>query len=158
MTQEVTRWLTEVRTLQNQLAAARQERDQAYASATNWRQLYEAEAKQRRTDSTHQEMTIKTLRAEVAALRGQLQGRGERTGTIPSPGGSPDLGTVAGLRQELTTALQQCDRLQQQLEAERKSHAHTRHSLTTALGETIDAFKQGRPLPPTANALGESEP
>jgi multidrug resistance efflux pump len=79
MTQDVSRWLAEIRTLQQQLAAARQERDQAYASASNWRQLYDAEAQQRRTDVAHLEMTVKTLRAEVAALRGQLaKPRGHR--------------------------------------------------------------------------------
>jgi chromosome segregation ATPase len=149
MTQDVSRWLAEIRTLQQQLAAARQERDQAYASASNWRQLYDAEAQQRRTDVAHLEMTVKTLRAEVAALRGQLA---KPTGTSPelpeddgSQGNDPGtaLHTVAGLQQQLTDALRHCDRLQQQLEAERANHEQTRQTLTTALGETIDAFKQG---------------
>jgi chromosome segregation ATPase len=149
MSQDVSRWLAEVRTLQQQLAAARQERDQAYASATNWRQLYDAEAQQRRTDVAHLDMTVKTLRAEVSALRGQLQ-----TGGQGGPASSPalpdltardaptDLTTVEGLQRELTRALQQCDRLQQQLDAERAQHEQTRQTLTAALGETIDALKQ----------------
>jgi chromosome segregation ATPase len=149
MTQEVSRWLAEIRTLQQQLAAARQERDQAYASASNWRQLYDAEAQQRRTDVAHLEMTVKTLRAEVAALRGQLAKPAGTSPELPEDDGSQGndpgtaLHTVAGLQQQLTDALRHCDRLQQQLEAERANHEQTRQTLTTALGETIDAFKQG---------------
>ena len=62
MTQEITRWLTEIRTLQQQLEAARQERDQAYQSAANWRQLYDAEAKQRRAEVADLQTTVATLR------------------------------------------------------------------------------------------------
>ncbi|WP_008317826.1 hypothetical protein [Leptolyngbya sp. PCC 6406] len=147
MTQEVTRWLAEVRTLQHQLAASRQERDQAYSSAANWRQLYDAEAQQRRADVTQMEITITTLRTEVAALRGQLQGGTPPiadVGSATTPKPATDLTTVEGLRRELTEALRQCDRLQQKLEAERADHAQTRQTLTTALGETIDAFKQDK--------------
>ncbi len=145
MTQEVTRWLAEVRTLQHQLVSARQDRDQAYASAANWRQLYDAEAQQRRADVTHMELTIKTLRAELAALRGQL-GKSSPVPDEPTADPKPatDLTTVEGLRRELTVALRQCDRLQQKLEAEQADHAQTRQTLTTALGETIDAFKQDK--------------
>lgn len=162
MSQDVSRWLAEIRTLQQQLAAARQERDQAYASASNWRQLYDAEAQQRRTDMAHLDLTVKTLRAEVAALRGQLQAPpptpedllGEDDGTTGDA--TADLNSVVGLQQQLTAALRQCDRLQQQLEAERANHEQTRQTLTTALGETIDAFKQA-PSPESASLVPQRQ-
>ncbi|MEM0979705.1 MAG: hypothetical protein AAGH78_05455, partial [Cyanobacteria bacterium P01_H01_bin.58] len=69
MTQDITRWLTEIRTLQQQLAASRQERDQAYKSASNWRQLYDAEAKQRRDEMEQLQLTVNSLRAELQALQ-----------------------------------------------------------------------------------------
>ncbi len=150
MSTEVTRWLAEVRTLQTQLAAVRQERDQALASATNWQRLYETEARQRRTDGEHQDLVIKTLRAEVAALRGQLAADPPPVPTtLEAQWSDPmaDLTTVEGLRQALTETLSQCDRLQRHLEAERARHAQTRETLTTALSEAIDAFKTGKPLP-----------
>lgn len=163
MTQDVSRWLAEVRTLQQQLAAARQERDQAYASASNWRQLYDAEAQQRRTDVAHLEMTAKTLRAEVAALRGQLAKPTEASSELPGDNDAQEqapeaaLHTVTGLQQQLTEALRQCDRLQQQLEAERTNHEQTRQTLTMALGETIDAFKQSGQSPAHASLVHQPQ-
>jgi len=138
MTQDITRWLTEIRTLQQQLASLRQERDQAYKSATNWRQLYDAEAKQRREEVAQLQLTVKTLRTELEALRSQPSVSVDPV--LPSPDADADLSTVEGLRTELVKALQACDRLQQALNAERMNHAETRKSLTTALGEAIDAL------------------
>ena len=48
MSQDLTQWIAEVRTLQRQLADTQKERDQAYNSAANWRRHYETEARQRR--------------------------------------------------------------------------------------------------------------
>lgn len=146
MTQEVSRWLAEVRTLQHQLASAQQERDQAYASAANWRKLYDAEAKQRRTDVEQLQLTVATLRTEVSTLQTQLAQEPQPT-TVPealvaTEGNAPDLDTVEGLRAHLADTLRQCDRLKQQLDEERQHHAQTRQTLTTALGEAIDSFKR----------------
>ena len=63
MSQDVTQWLAEIRTLQRQLADVRQERDQAYASAANWRRLYETEARQRRTEVADFQTQLKALKA-----------------------------------------------------------------------------------------------
>lgn len=139
MTQEITRWLAEIRTLQQQLAGARQERDQAYKSAGNWRQLYDAEAKQRREETEPLQLTVKTLRTELAALQAR-QAAPDDVSQILNTEGDLDLESVEGLRTQLVKALQQCDRLQKALEAERDDHAETRQSLTTALGEAIDAL------------------
>jgi predicted RNase H-like nuclease (RuvC/YqgF family) len=144
MTQEVSRWLAEVRTLQHQLATAHQERDQAYASAANWRKLYDAEAKQRRTDVEQLQLTIATLRTEVSTLQRQLAQEPQSASPAPvaDTAGTPNLDTVDGLRAHLADTLRQCDRLQQQLDEEREDHAQTRQTLTTALGEAIDSFKR----------------
>jgi predicted nucleic acid-binding Zn-ribbon protein len=145
MTQDVSRWLAEVRTLQHQLATAQQERDQAYASAANWRKRYDAEAKQRRTDVEQLQLTVTTLRTEVSTLQSQLA-QSPQAASTPIPvadiAGASNLGTVDGLRAHLADTLRQCDRLQQQLDEERQNHADTRQSLTTALGEAIDSFKR----------------
>jgi len=150
MTQEVTRWLTEIRTLQQQLAAARKERDQAYQSAANWRQRYDTEAKQRREEVELLRETEATLRTELSALRSH------HTDAIAAElenhlDGS-NLQTVEGLRKELIKALQTCDRLQKVLDAEKRDHVETRQTLTAALGETIDA------LNPTSSLVKPEQP
>lgn len=156
MTQEITRWLTEIRTLQQQLAATRQERDQAYQSAANWRQLYDAEAKQRREDTAAFQATIHTLRTELETLRVHRQDA--VTAIIEEQLDATDLQTVEGLRTELIKALQSCDRLQKALDAEKANHAETRKTLTSALGEAIDALNPPSSLAPQAStAKGPTE-
>ena len=138
MTQEITRWLTEIRTLQQQLEAVRQERDQAYQSAANWRQRYDAEAKQRRDEVETLKATEATLRTELSTLRSHRTDA--ITAELETQLDGSNLQSVEGLRAELIKALQTCDRLQQALNAEKHDHAETRKTLTSALGEAIDAF------------------
>lgn len=138
MTQDITRWLAEIRTLQQQLVTAHQERDQAYKSAANWRKLYEAEAKQRREEVEQLRHTVGTLQGELSALQAQH-----------TPMEVPELAldiselpseTLEDLRTQFLRVVQQCDRLQKALQVERQNHAETRETLTTALGEAIDSF------------------
>ncbi|MEM7771788.1 MAG: hypothetical protein AAF327_14920 [Cyanobacteria bacterium P01_A01_bin.37] len=138
MTQEITRWLTEIRTLQQQLEAVRQERDQAYQSAANWRQRYDAEAKQRRDEVEMLKATETTLRTELSTLRSHRTDA--ITAELETQLDGNNLQSVEGLRAELIKALQTCDRLQQALNAEKHDHTETRKTLTSALGEAIDAF------------------
>lgn len=138
MTQEITRWLTEIRTLQQQLAAARQERDQAYQSAANWRQLYDAEAKQRREEVEDLRATVATLRTELTTYRAHREDA--IAAALEEPTDETDIQTLEGLRAALIRALQSCDRLQKALDAEKADHAETRKNLTSALGEAIDAL------------------
>ncbi len=144
MTQDITRWLTEIRTLQQQLEAVRKERDQAYQSAANWRQLYDAEARQRRQEVETLQTTEATLRTELSTLRSH------RTEAISAELAEhfddSNLQSLEGLRAELIKALQTCDRLQQALAAEQQDHAETRKTLTTALGEAIDTFNSSSSL------------
>ncbi|MEM6837805.1 MAG: hypothetical protein AAF609_13220 [Cyanobacteria bacterium P01_C01_bin.120] len=153
MTQDITRWLTEIRTLQQQLEAARKERDQAYQSAANWRKLYDAEAKQWREEVAALKATEATLRTELSTLRSQ---RSEvDTTALTEPLDSSNLQTVEGLRAELIKALQSCDRLEKALDFEQRDHAATRRSLTAALGETIDALNLSSGLAQSSNLISE---
>ena len=144
MTQEITRWLTEIRTLQQQLESVRQERDQAYQSAANWRQLYDAEAKQRREEVELLKETEATLRTELSALRSHHTDA--VAAELETHLDSSNLDSVEGLRAELIKALQTCEQLQKALNAEKHEHAETRKTLTSALGEAIDAFNPSSSL------------
>ncbi|MBD2232450.1 hypothetical protein [Phormidium tenue] len=130
MSQDLTQWIAEVRTLQRQLADTQKERDQAYNSAANWRRLYETEARQRREDSI-------AFQAQIDALQ-------QRLDADPGAVFEKDLSTVnslQGLQERLDGLVQQCQDLTQQLQAEQAAHAQTRQTLTAALGDTFDALK-----------------
>ena len=51
MSQDVRQWLDEIKRLQQQLTEVSRDRDDAGESATQWRQLYNTEAEQRRNDA-----------------------------------------------------------------------------------------------------------
>ncbi|MFQ4136596.1 hypothetical protein PGN35_009770 [Nodosilinea sp. PGN35] len=130
MSQDLTQWIAEVRTLQRQLADTQKERDQAYNSAANWRRLYETEARQRRE--------------EAAEFQSQIDALQRRLDADPGAVLEKDLSTVnslQGLQQRLDGLVQQCQDLTQQLQAEQAAHAQTRQTLTAALGDTFDALK-----------------
>lgn len=144
MTQDVRQWLNEIRNLQNQLAEAHQERDQAYKSASNWRSLYETETKQRRTDA-------KLARQQIEALQMELEQRQDRR--YVTEHSNVTLGdlqselqslSVEELRQRLVQAMIECDRLAQALRTEQANHVQTRNSLTTALGDAVDTLSKER--------------
>ncbi len=130
MSQDLTQWITEVRTLQRQLSDTQKERDQAYNSAANWRRLYETEARQRREDSI--------------AFQAQIDMLQQRLDADPGAVFEKDLSTVnslQGLQERLDGLVQQCQDLTQQLQSEQAAHAQTRQTLTAALGDTFDALK-----------------
>ncbi|PSN09942.1 hypothetical protein C7271_26920 [filamentous cyanobacterium CCP5] len=130
MSQDVSQWLTEIRTLQRQLADVRKERDQALTSAANWRRLYETEARQRRHEletwrSQVQSQAVKTDNSEPA-----------RTGSTLEPSSA-----ASSIQAQLEAALARCQDLASRLQAEQEAHSRTRKTLTTALGETFDTLK-----------------
>lgn len=126
MAHDVSQWLAEIRTLQRQLADTQKERDQAYASAANWRRLYETEARQRRSET-------ETLRSQLAET------------PQPSAEAAAAFSASAPLSERLAELLQLCQTLTQQLEAEKVAHDQTRQNLTTALGDTFDMLKPESP-------------
>ena len=141
MTYDVSQWLAEIKTLKQQLAEATQDREQAHASAANWRQLYETEAQQRRSEFHLAQQTIESLKQQLQ----QLQARSPE---LPEAAltelwaQADQLHSVPELRQKLVAALADRDRLLQGLQTEQTDHAQTRKSLTMALGDAIDLLSK----------------
>jgi hypothetical protein len=141
MAHDVSQWLSEIRTLQHQVNDLRQERDQAYASAANWRRLYEAEAAQRRQQAEQAELRIKSLLQEIEAYRGQPIAEGEMDTMLKTVN---EIQSVEELQSQLIEALKLCDHLSRTLTAEQANHEQTRQSLTTALGDAVDLLTKER--------------
>lgn len=146
MTQDVTPWLDEIKTLKQRLAEAQQEREAAYASAINWQRLYETEAQQRRSEAKTARQTIAALQQEVNQFKGHFTSTTGEPVEAPTQGIVDSLTTEAELRSRLVQALQECDRLTQALQTEQADHAQTRKNLTTALGDAIATLSKERLL------------
>lgn len=145
MSQDVTQWLSEIKALRQQLAEAYRDRDAADASAKNWRQLYETEAQQRRTEASLTRQTIEALKAELQQLRSLPEpALNESISLSEIQQELTSLNTVEELKAKLTEVLADRTRLAQALKAEQASHTQTRKSLTTALGDTIDMLAKER--------------
>ncbi len=138
MVNEVSQWLAEIQTLKQQLKILGQERDQAYASAANWRRLYESESEQRRHDSARSQTRIRALANELDVFK-QAPVDGEMSRDLEQTLAKVNLvNSIDELRSQLVDALTLCDQLSNALKAEQASHEDTRQSLTTALGDTIN--------------------
>lgn len=145
MTQDVTQWLDEIKALKQQLADARREREEAYESAINWQRLYETEAQQRRIEAAQAKQMLETLQQEVRKLKGARANPLSETANLEVIQTTVNsLQTDVELRSHLIQALVECDRLQAALQAEQADHSQTRKSLTTALGDAIDALAKGK--------------
>ncbi|MBD1911984.1 MULTISPECIES: hypothetical protein [unclassified Leptolyngbya] len=147
MSHDVQQWLGEIKNLQQKLEDAHKERDGAFASAMNWRELYQTEAQQRRTEAALSQRKIEELQDELE----QLQGNPPLPPVATDPS-VPEavqelvstLKTPDELRQALTKALMECDRLTRAIKAEQETHARTRRELTAALGDTVDQLTRVR--------------
>ncbi len=145
MSNDVTKWIAEIKALREQLAEAQRDRDAALDSAAQWSQLYNREAEQRRTETKASQRTIESLKREIDHLKANL---------LENPDEAVDLSTISTkvkqintveeLQQKLIEALSDRDRLVEAFKAEQMSHARTRQSLTTALGDTIDLLTKHR--------------
>jgi len=145
MTQNVTQWLDEIKALKQQLADARREREEAYASAINWQRLYDTEAQQRRIEAAQAKQMLETLQQEIRNLKGSgFTQPGDTTNLDAIQTTVDGLQTEVELRSHLIQALVECDRLNTELKTEQANHAQTRKSLTTALGDAIDALAKGK--------------
>ena len=141
MSENITQWLTEIRTLQRQLADAQKERDQALASAANWRRLYETEAEQRRlaVDPSSPNSGPEPEPPAASSPTGQATDISRQEAIAFTP--------VPELQAKLQELIQLNHRLREQLTAEQAAHVQTRQTLTTALGDAFDSFKAGdRPV------------
>jgi hypothetical protein len=117
------------------------ERDRALEDATRWRQRYETEAQQRRTETEWADKTIRNLRAEVQQL--SQQGQPAVRLAVPS---LPARAAVGNDRQnnitaELTRLAQARDELALALAQEQQQHVKTRENLISALGEALQRGK-----------------
>lgn len=145
MTHDVRQWLGEIKSLQQKLAEAHQERDEAYASAANWRKLYETEAQQRRTEANLSKQSQEQLKAEIQRLQGfalGVSGNGDMPPEIRQR--VEQIQAPDELRQALMQVMIECDRLTKALKHEQAEHNQTRKSLTSALGDTMDLLTKER--------------
>jgi hypothetical protein len=164
MTQDVKQWLAEIKALQQKLAEVQQERDEAYASATNWRNLYETEAKQRRTEAHLARQALDALKAEIQEGRISL--------TTAADAAAPENLTaiqqvvdqlqIDEMKDWLTQVLLERDRLTRALQSEQVAHTETRKNLTTALGDAVNILSKERAddhsNPASAPAANASNP
>jgi hypothetical protein len=166
MSQDIRQWLAEIKGLQQKLVEVQQERDQAYISAANWRNLYETEARQRRTE-------IQVARETIDALKIELE-----TTQPPAPDAInydeflyqqvEQWQKPEDLKAQLLQALLDRDQLTQALEESQQAHRQTRRDLTTALGDTMDLLAKAKqaghssldpnhPLPPNVVLLRQPD-
>ncbi len=115
--------------LQAELKRVQQEYDRVLDHAAKWRQRYEVEAKQRRSEAEIAEKTIRELRAELLQLC-QL-----------GPSVRPAPALMAEKTPELAKLQEERDRLAEALAQEQQQHAKTRANLITALGEALQRTK-----------------
>ena len=146
MNQDLTQqWLTEIQVIKEQMAQLQHERDTAWESAQKWRQLYNTEAEQRRTDAQLSQQAIASLKADLHKLRGfEFETLAAETSVTAIQEEIKQLKSVEELQAKLIAVIKERDRLLQALKTEQDSHAQTRNSLTTALGDAIDSLTRER--------------
>ncbi|MEH1842407.1 MAG: hypothetical protein V7L20_27675 [Nostoc sp.] len=152
MNQDLTQqWLTEIQTLKEQMTGLQGDRDTAWESAQKWRQLYNTEAEQRRTDAQLSQQAIASLKADLHKLQGlEMEILPAETPVTAIQQEIEQLKSVEELQAKLIAVIKERDRLLQALKTEQDNHAQTRNSLTTALGDAIDSLTRER-------AKGEKE-
>jgi hypothetical protein len=138
MSEELTQWLTEIRTLKQKLAEAQTDRDAANESAANWRRLYTKEAEQRRIEAKLAQEQLEALKAKIPEQSSAVQSSDSPITLEPIDYQVGELKTVEQLQAQLQQIIIERDRLIQALKTEQANHAQTRRSLTTVIAETID--------------------
>jgi hypothetical protein len=146
MSQELTQqWLAEIQTLRQQMAQLQQRTDAAWESADKWRQLYNTEAEQRRTDAQMSQVALAELKAEIQKLKGIEDATLPDSSTATAIQAEIEqLKSPEELQPKLMAVMKERDRLLQALKTEQDNHAQTRNNLTTALGDAIDSLTRER--------------
>lgn len=142
MSQNVSQWLVEIQSLQQQIAELKKERSQAYVSVDNWRNAYDAEAQQRRRDTEISQAKINRLEQTLAEMQSASQATDGVSAAELSRIQSNQ--SVEQLQGQLIAAKKECDRLKAELEAEQAEHLNTRESLTASLGDAVDLLSKTR--------------
>jgi predicted RNase H-like nuclease (RuvC/YqgF family) len=146
MSNDVTQWLAQIKALKQQLADSISDREAANESAANWRNLYNTEAQQRRTEAKLAQQQLESLKAEIR----QLQQESSRLKSDDPDAASAieqevaQLQSTEELKAKLTEVLLERDRLLDALKIEQANHAQTRKSLTAVIGDTIDQLAKER--------------
>jgi hypothetical protein len=146
MSQELTQqWLAEIQTLRQDLAQLQSDRDAGWESAEKWRQLYNTEAEQRRTDAQMSQVAIASLKAEIQKLKGIEDATLADSITATAIQEEIEkLKSLEELQPKLIAVIKERDRLLQALKTEQDNHSQTRNNLTTALGDAIDGLTRER--------------
>ncbi len=146
MNQDLTQqWLTEIQVLKEQTVELQQDRDAAWESAQKWRQLYNTEAEQRRTDAQLSQQAIASLKTDLHKLKSlEVDTLAAGTAVTAIQQEIEQLKSVEDLQAKLIAVIKERDRLFQALKTEQDNHAQTRNSLTTALGDAIDSLTRER--------------
>lgn len=151
MSQDVSQWLEEIKSLQQELARVQQERDAAHASTDHWRGLYNTEAQQRRTEAKINRDTIESLSSEIERLRGEQHSQADNEIAWSELEEEVEELAIEQLKAKLFEAIRQYDRarseisrLTEALKAEKAVHEQTRQSLTSALGDTVELLKKAQ--------------
>jgi DNA repair exonuclease SbcCD ATPase subunit len=146
MSNDVTQWLAQIKALKQQLADSISDREAANESAANWRNLYNTEAQQRRTEAKLAQQQLESLKAEIR----QLQQESTRLKSDDPDAASAieqevaQLQSTEELKAKLTEVLLERDHLLDALKIEQANHAQTRKSLTAVIGDTIDQLAKER--------------
>jgi predicted RNase H-like nuclease (RuvC/YqgF family) len=146
MSNEITQWLAQIKELKQQLSEIQRDRNEAYASADNWRQLYNTEAQQRRTETKLAQQQVENLKIELRHLKGETPvvklDVAEAESAIEQE--LANLETSEELKVKLKEVMSERDRLIEALKTEQSNHAQTRKSLTAVIGDTIDQLTKER--------------
>jgi len=146
MAQDVRQWLNEIKALQQQLAEITRDREAALESAAQWRQLYNTEAQQRRTEAKLNQQTIASLQAQIQKLQNFSPSIPDETKIISLHQQQvEELQTLEEIKIKLVEVLLERDRAREEinhlasaLKQEQTRHSETRKNLTTALGDAVD--------------------
>lgn len=146
MSNEITQWLAQIKELKQQLSKIQRDLADAHASADNWRQLYNTEAQQRRTESKLAQQQAENLKSELRHIKGETPvvpvDEAEAASAIEQELAS--LETSEELKIKLKEVMIGRDRLIETLKTEQSNHAQTRKSLTAVIGDTIDQLTKER--------------
>lgn len=142
MTQDLTQqWLAEIQIIKQKLVELQQEKNKAQKSVEKWRDLYNKESEQRRSDDLLSQKIITSLKLQIQKMQAINEGLVNQTGNDQSIQLEiAHLNSVEELQDKLIITLQERDKLLQALNLERKKHTQTRYNLTTTLGDAIDGL------------------
>ncbi|MDY6940598.1 MAG: hypothetical protein SWY16_23435 [Cyanobacteriota bacterium] len=149
MDNNVSQWIGEIQSLQQQLARVKQELAAARASAEHWRSLYTTEAQQRRDFAEADRAKIEQL--ETQLQQSQTAPKRLQTDVLNVAQQEAEQLPFDQLKPKLVDRTVECDRLRQELaqlrdalKTERDNHAKTRTDLTTALGDTVSLISSAK--------------